>query len=130
MNGDIAQAQRRVFAVVALVFMLMAIVYVLLPFKVAGAVSCGPPLFGAHPRTTTNVGLIRPKEDCGRQGKSRLVTAAFVVFLASVVVVAAVVTKGESQACVEGRHDDCKEWWPVALGGIGRRLACNCSCHG
>jgi hypothetical protein len=100
-----------------------------LPFKVAGVASCGPPLFGAHARTTRSIGLIRPKEDCSHQGKSRLVTAAFVVLLASVVVAAAALTKGQSQACLEGRHDDCKEWWPAALGGAGRRMACNCTCH-
>ena len=42
---------------------------------------------------------------------------------------AAVGLRPISKECDSGSHDDCADWWPSAMGGVGERLGCQCECH-
>ncbi len=124
-------SQQKVVPIVALVVMLLAIGYALIPFQFADAIDCGPPLLGAEAKTKTapSAGFIRPDEDCLASGKSRLTVSGVVAFLAVLTAAAAVGLRPLSKECDSGNHDDCTQWWPGMLGSAGERLACQCQCH-
>jgi hypothetical protein len=124
-------SQQKAAPIVALVVMLVAIGYSLIPFRFADTISCGPPLLGAEARTKTapSTGFIRPAEDCRASGKSRLTVSGVVAFVAVLAAAAAVGLKPLSAECNSGNHDDCAHWWPGMLGPVGERLACQCECH-
>jgi hypothetical protein len=123
-------SQQKAAPIVALVVMLVAIGYSLIPFRFADTISCGPPLLGAEARTKTapSTGFIRPAEDCRASGKSRLTVSGVVAFVAVLAAAAAVGLKPLSAECNSG-NDDCAHWWPGMLGPVGERLACQCECH-
>lgn len=80
-----ADTERKIIVLVALAVLAGVLVYTLLPFKVADAVSCGPALTGAEPRTDeVVVGLLRPPKACEDAGRTRLVNAGIVALLAVV----------------------------------------------
>lgn len=114
-----------------LLFVAAAIGYGLLPFRFADAVNCGAPLLGAEAKTqvVSSRGFIKPEEDCLSAGKSRLTVAAVGALLAVLAGTAMVGLQPLSQECVSGSHDDCSEWWPGFIGGLGDRLGCQCDCH-
>ncbi|MGI9118711.1 MAG: hypothetical protein ACR2G7_01030 [Acidimicrobiales bacterium] len=119
---------QRVVTFVAMGVVALAIVFSLLPFTFAKAVSCGPALFGSKAGTTEAVGYItRPERACEQTGRSRLVTVGFVSILA--VTAAAGVTRvpPPGKDCQDGRHGDCHGGWPALIGLD--RFACQCSCH-
>ncbi len=124
-------SQQKAAPIVALVVVLLAIGYALIPFQFADAIDCAPPLLGADARTETapSTGFIRPDEDCLASGKSRLTVSGVVAFLAVLAAAAAVGLKPLSAECNSGNHDDCAHWWPGMLGPVGERLACQCECH-
>lgn len=77
---------------VAGLVLLVAAAYALVPFRLAGAVTCGPALLGSKPRSDTDVvGLLRPGPDCRARGNSRRITAGVVALAAVVVGVTALV---------------------------------------
>lgn len=121
------QAQR-VAAYVALAVVILAIAFLLLPFKFAGTVRCGPPLFGADAKSTEVVGLIRdPEGSCERAGRARLATAGFTAILAVAAGAGVSQIPPPGKDCRDGRHDECHGGWPAMIGLS--RLACQCSCH-
>ncbi len=124
-------SQQKAAPAIALVVMLVAIGYSLIPFQFAGVIDCGPPLLGADAKTETapSAGFIRPEEDCLASGKSRLTVSGVIAFLAVLTAAAAVGLRPLSKECNSGNHDDCKDWWPMMAGPVGQRLACQCECH-
>ena len=75
----------KVIPLLALLVLVGVVVYLMVPFKVAGAVSCGPALTGAEPRTEeVTVGLLRPPKACDDGGRTRLVNGGIVAVLAVV----------------------------------------------
>ncbi len=124
-------SQQKAAPVVALVVMLLAIGYSLIPFQFADAIDCGAPLLGAEAKTETapSTGFIKPKEDCLASGKSRLTVSGVIAFVAVLTAAAAVKLRPLSAECNSGSHDDCSYWWPGMLGSVGERLACQCDCH-
>ena len=77
------ETARKVIPLVALLVLAGVLVYTLLPFKVAGAVSCGPALTGSEPRTEeVTVGLLRPPKACDDAGRNRLVNGGIIAVLA------------------------------------------------
>ena len=124
-------SQQKAVPIVALVVMMLAIGYALLPLQFADAIDCGAPLLGAEAKTEAepSAGFIRPKEDCLASGKSRLTVSGVVAFVAVLFAAAAVGLRPISKECDSGSHDDCADWWPNAMGGVGERLGCQCECH-
>ncbi len=79
------ETARKVIPLLALLVLAGVVVYMLLPFKVAGAVRCGPALTGAEPRSEeVTVGLLRPPKACDDAGRNRLVNGGIVALLAVV----------------------------------------------
>lgn len=125
-------SQQKAAPVVALVVMLLAVGYSLIPFQFADAIDCGAPLLGAEAKTETapSTGFIKPKEDCLASGKSRLTVSGVIAFVAVLTAAAAVGLRPLSAECNSGSHDDCRYWWPAGvLGSVGDRLGCQCDCH-
>ena len=85
-----ATTRQRVAPLVAVVFVVAAVVYVLLPFNFAGVVECTPPLTGssAHPDTAAGTVVGNPDEACAARGGTRLVNAGVVAAAAVVIGVA------------------------------------------
>ncbi len=122
---------QRVVGGVALVVLLLAVGYSLLPFKVAGAVSCKAPLMGGGPeKTPTTIGFIQPKKDCPTQGRRRLTGAAFFALVAVAGVAGVLLVPPESQECRDGDHDACRGRWPISFGMRPDTGTCRCACHG
>lgn len=123
--------QQKVVAGVVLTILLLSVGWVLLPFRFADAVDCGPPLLGAEPGEyiDTGQGFINPERDCHNKAKSRLTVAATASLLAVVVGVVALTAKPQSAECLNGDHDACSQWWPAELGPTGEEFSCQCSCH-
>lgn len=120
---------QKVAPLFALVVLVLAVGWCLLPFKFAAGVDCGPPLFGGKPKSDTSVGLILPDIDCPAKARSRLLVSATISVLAVGAAAAAVALKPISSACMAGRHDDCKEWWGNFLSDTFEGLGCQCECH-
>lgn len=69
---------------VALAVMALALLFALIPFKLAdGQVNCGPPLLGANPDVTERVGQVVPERDCLARGRSKLLFAGFMALFAA-----------------------------------------------
>jgi hypothetical protein len=111
-----------------LAIMLLAVGWSLLPFDFTDEVRCGAPLLGGKPNNTTQVGLIRPEEDCKSKAKSRLLTSALISLAAAGAGTAAIALKPLSTQCLNGDHDDCPDWWSNLL-TYGGGLGCQCPCH-
>jgi hypothetical protein len=112
---------------IALLVMLLAIGWTLLPFEFAEGVKCGPPLLGGHPKSEASVGLIIPKLDCHNKARSRLLTSALIALAAAAAGTAIVALQPISPQCYNGNHDDCPYWWANLVGNSG--LGCQCDCH-
>jgi hypothetical protein len=115
-------------AYIAMGVVVLALVFALLPFTFAKAISCGPALFGSNAKSNEPVGFItRPDRACEQTGRSRLATSGFLMILA--VAAAAGVTRvpPPGKDCRDGNHADCHGGWP-ALVGLDS-FACQCSCH-
>lgn len=115
------------FIVIAVV--LLGVGYSLLPFKLAGRVSCGPALFGSEAKNNKTVGFIEPDRDCRARGRSRLLVSAMIALVATGTGALVVCLKPVSPQCTAGNHDGCGEWWGNVLGD-GAGFGCQCSCHG
>jgi polyhydroxyalkanoate synthesis regulator phasin len=74
--------RRRLVPLLALVVVLGAIGFTLLPFSAAGAVDCDPPLLVANPDIRQTAGYRRPELACVPPGNTRLIVSALVAFLA------------------------------------------------
>ena len=124
-------SQQKAAPLIALVVMLLAIGYALIPFQFADVIDCGAPLLGAEAKTESapSAGFIRPVEDCLAAGKSRLTVSGVVAFVAVLAAAAAVGLRPLSAECNSGSHDDCSQWWPNVLGSVGERFGCQCDCH-
>ena len=115
----------------ALIVMLLAISYSLIPFEFAQGVKCSAPLMGAKPNTTASgVGLVLPKEDCLSKGKSRLLVSAMLTLAAAITAAAVVALKPLSPQCHRGDHDACPQWWGNLLSENDSGFGCQCECHG
>lgn len=123
--------QQKVVAGVVLAILLLSVGWVLLPFRFANTLDCGPPLLGAKPGeyVETGQGFIKPERDCHNKAKSRLTVAAVASLLAVVVGVVSLAAKPLSAECLNGNHDDCSQWWPAELGPAGEGFSCQCTCH-
>jgi len=89
---------------VALGVIVLALVYALIPFKLAdGGVTCGPPLFGSDPSTTERVGQVEPAQDCPARGRSKLLVAGFIAVFA--------VAGGTAVVALDPSNVR-PEWWP------------------
>ena len=123
--------QQKVVSGVVVAILLLSVGWVLLPFRFADAVDCGPPLLGAEPGeyVETGQGFINPERDCHNKAKSRLTVAATASLLAVVVGVVSLTVKPQSAECLNGDHDACSQWWPAELGPAGEEFSCQCSCH-
>jgi len=122
---------QKVVPVSALVFVLLAGAYSLLPFKFAGTVDCKAPLLGAKAASASRVGFIRdPGGACKTEGKSRLTVSAFVIVLSVGLSVGVFMIPPDSKECQNGDHQDCHGRWPMAFGFSGDTGTCQCSCHG
>ena len=112
-----------------LAILLLIVGYGLIPYKVAGVVSCEAPLLGAGPAAGAEpVGFVQPERDCLRRGKTKLTTAAIFAVLVVGGGVAAVAVKPISSKCLRGDHDSCPEWWGNLVGQTAG-LGCQCECH-
>jgi len=123
--------QQKVVAGVVLTILVLSVGWVLLPFRFADAVSCGPPLLGAKPGkyVETGRGFIKPERDCHNKAKSRLTVSAVASLLAVVVGAVAMTAKPESAECINGNHEDCTQWWPAEMGPTAEEFSCQCRCH-
>ncbi|HEX2274837.1 MAG TPA: hypothetical protein VHG90_13260 [Acidimicrobiales bacterium] len=123
--------QQKVVSGVVVAILLLSVGWVLLPFRFADAVDCGPPLLGAEPGeyVETGQGFINPERDCHNKAKSRLTVAATASLLAVVVGVVSLTVKPQSAECLNGDHDACSQWWPAELGPTGEEFSCQCTCH-
>lgn len=120
---------QKVTPFVALLVVVLAVGWVLLPFDFAKGVQCGAPLFGGHPKSEVSVGLIIPKEDCPDKARSRLLTAAMISLVAVIASAAAVALQPLSPACFSGNHDGCHEGWANLLSDSFEGFGCQCDCH-
>lgn len=120
---------QRAVPLAALLVALLAVGYALLPFRFAGAVRCGAPLFGAEPETHEQVGFIDPGRACDDAGSSRLLTAATFALVAVAAAAGLALVPEPGWDCRDGHHGDCHASWPVLLGPLGRSIACRCPCH-
>lgn len=118
-------------SLVTLLVVALALVFSLLPFKFARAVSCGAPLLGSEAKDDRPiVGFARPTDACRQKGTSRLTVVAVVAVLAVGAGIAPAFVAPPGADCRMGRHDDCRAWWAVGMGGMfGEALSCQCRCH-
>lgn len=115
--------------IAVLLVILLALGYLMLPFRIAGVIDCGAPLLGSNPKAGQEpVGFIVPDRDCERQGRSRLVTAAVITLIFVVGGAAAVFLKPQSRQCLKGDHGDCPDGWANIM-GQGAGFGCQCECH-
>ena len=122
--------QQKFVPVGVAVILFLALGWALVPFNFANVVDCEAPLFGAGPKNTApGTSFIKPVEDCLAKGKSRLSVSAVAAFLAVLAGAAMAGFKPISASCVNGNHDDCREWWVAALGPGGAKFGCQCECH-
>lgn len=118
---------QKLMPAIALVVMLAALVWTLIPFEFTEGVKCGPALTGGKPKSEESVGLIIPKLDCGSKARSRLLTSALISLAAAAAGTAVVALQQISPQCYMGNHDECSYWWANLVGNSG--LGCQCDCH-
>lgn len=123
--------QQKIISLVVLGVLVLAVGWTLLPFRFADTVDCGPALLGGNPGTFDDKGrtLVNPVRDCHNTAKSRLTVAAVASLIAVLAGAAALAFQPISHHCAGGDHQSCADWWPAALGPLGRNLACQCECH-
>ena len=120
---------QKVTPFIMLAVILLAVLWLLLPFQFTKGVDCKAPLFGGDPESDeTTIGLVLPAQDCPAKARSRMLTSAIIAVLAAGAGTAAVALRPISGACSRGDHDACRFGWGNAFGedsGIG----CQCECH-